>query len=458
VKNLGYFIVKDVYKRFKMDEVKNVVTYNKNFKFDFESVFRFLVFSQIVNPGSKQQEFKLIHQFFDDFSFSEDQMCDAILLIGQKEELLKEYILLRLKEIVTLNTKHTFFDGTNIYFEIDRENEELKRGPEKNGRHDPILGMGLLMDGNGIPLNYSIFPGNASEQPELHKNVQSMKKKLDITGRTIITADKGLNSGDNMYKAIQNGDGYVMGQKVRGSSKECISWILQDDERDPYETYKDSNNTIVYKVKSEEGDYPVTITSPLNGQKTTINLHQKRIVFWSKDYADKAAFEREKIIAKANQIIANPKAYLKSSVGDAANYIKEIKYDKNGEIIESAGFILDKDAIEKAKALDGYYMIVTSETMLDNSKIIEIYRGLWEIEETFSIFKGVLKVRPVFAKSLVGIHCHILICFMSLLILRLLQKKFLRKELTKEQVNAIMEANKKKRNIKLSIKKSLNIQ
>lgn len=407
-KNIGYFLPKYVYTKFGFQNVFTAISYNKKIKFNLEEIFKFLVFSQIVNPSSKQAEFKIKDQFFEDFNFSDDQMYSAVKIIGENEDTIKEFISLKMQKLLKLDTSTTYFDGTNIYFEIDRENEELKRGPEKNNRHDPILGMSLLMDKNGFPINYSLFPGNQSEQAELHKNVQDLKAKNGIKGRTIITADKGLNSGDNMYKAIQNGDGYVLGQKVRGGSKDNIKWILQDNENDPYEK-RYENGVLTYKIKSETDDYDVNITNELNGQKTKIKLHQKRIVFWSKDYADKAKHERSKLIEKAKQIIANPASYLKATVGDAASYIKEIKYDKNGEIIVNSDLCLDDEMIKKAEELDGYYLIVTSETELSNEKIIDIYRGLWEIEKTFSIVKGVLKLRPVFAKTLLGVHTHMLV-------------------------------------------------
>lgn len=451
-RNIGYFLPLSVYKMFHLEEPFTAKAYGRDFQFDLEKVFQFLTMSQIVNPASKTKEYLNKGIFFENYAFSEDQMVDGIKFIGENEETIKEFLLLRLGQMFKLNTKETFFDGTNIYFEIDKEDEERRRGPEKNNRHDPIMGIGLLMDGNGIPLNYTIFPGNESEKPELHKNIKALKERSEIKGRTIITADKGLNSGDNMYEAIKNGDGYIMAQKVRGASQETIDWILQNDENSLYQNTTNEDGEITYRVKSEIGEYEVNITSPLNGQKAKVNLSQKRVVFWSKDYASKAQFEREKLIAKAQAIIANPNDYLKTTVGSASGYIKEIIYDKEGVII-SKQLQLDEEAIEKARRLDGYYLIVTSELRLSEDKIIEIYRGLWEIEETFSIIKGVLKLRPVFARTLVGVHAHILICFTSLLLLRLLQKVYLRKALSVAQILAIEEANKRKKKHKIHYNK-----
>lgn len=450
LKNIGYFLPLSIYKKFAMTSEFKFLTIDRKFDFDVEDVYRFLLLSQINNPRSKIQSYCGKDIFLDKYDFSDDQMYDAIKLIGQNKNYILEHIRYELKSFYKLNTSFSFFDGTNIYFEIDKENEMLKRGPEKNNRHDPILGLGLLMDGNGVPTNYTTFPGNQSEQGEMHKNIQRLKKADDIKGRTIIIADKGLNSGNNMYQAIKNGDGYVMGQKVRGGNKDLLAWIL--DESD-YQIKTNENDEIIYKIKSEVGDYKVNITSPLNGAKAEIILKQKRVLFYSKDYADKAKHEREKLIAKAYDLISNPSNYKKKTIGDAATYIKEIHFTKDGEIAENQKLEINIKSIEEEAKLDGYYLIVTSETNCSNDDIIKMYRGLWEIEETFSIIKGVLKVRPVFAKSIEAIEAHILICFHAVLILRLLQKVYLKDELTREQLLAIEQANRRKKKHKIRLEK-----
>lgn len=450
IKNLGYFPIARLYDNFKMKDEFEFITNNMKFKFDNEMLFRFLVYSQIINPGSKKFEYENKNMFLDDFNFSDDQMYDGINFIGSKQNFILQHITYELNQFYKPQTKHTYFDCTNIYFEIDKENDFQKRGPEKNNRHDPIIGLGLLMDSNGIPLSYTTFPGNQSEQPELHKNGEAMKRNLGIKGKTIYVADKGLNSGDNMYKSIQNGDGYVVGQKVRGADSDTIKWILDEN---GYNVTQNDDGEITYKIKSIVGEYEVNITSKLNGQKAKIILPQKRVVFYSKDYADKARYEREKLIAKAYKLISNPKAYKKRTVGDAATYIKEINYDKDGNIINATKLTIDTEAIENEAKLDGYYMVVTSETQASDDEIIKTYRGLWEIEESFSIIKGVLKVRPVFAKTRNGIEAHLLVCFFSLLLLRLLQKTILKDELTKEQQAAIDLANKRKTKHKIRIEK-----
>ena len=450
LKNIGYFLPLSIYKKFAMTSEFKFLTIDRKFDFDAESVYRFLLLSQINNPKSKMQEYNDKDIFLDKYDFSDDQMYDAIKLIGQNKNYILEHIRYELRSFYKINTSYSFFDGTNIYFEIDKENEMLKRGPEKNNRHDPILGLGLLMDGSGVPINYTTFPGNQSEQGEMHKNIQKLKKADDIKGRTIIIADKGLNSGNNMYQAIKNGDGYVMGQKVRGGNKDLLAWVL--DESD-YQVKMNENDEIVYKIKSEIGEYPVNITSHLNGAKAEITLRQKRVLFYSKDYADKAKHEREKLIAKAYDLISNPSNYKKKTIGDAATYIKEIHFTKDGLIAENQKLEIDIDSIEEEAKLDGYYLIVTSETNCSDDEIIKMYRGLWEIEETFSIIKGVLKVRPVFAKSIEAIEAHILICFHAVLILRLLQKVYLKDEPTKEQLLMVEQANKRKKKNKIRLEK-----
>ncbi len=449
VKNLGYFPVARLYDKFNLCDEFEFLTNNTKYQMDMENLFRFLVYSQIINPGSKKSEYEKKGLFLDDFDFSDDQMYDGIKLIGEKKDYILQHLLFELKKFYTPNTNHSYFDCTNIYFEIDRENDFQRRGVEKNNRHDPIIGLGLLMDSNGIPLSYTTFPGNQSEIPELHKNGQIMKRNLGYSGRTIFVADKGLNSGDNMYNAVKNKDGYVVGQKVKGASKDLLAWIL--DEHD-YAVTKDENGEVLFKIKSETGEYEVKTISSFNNQKSSVMLTQKRVLFYSKEYADKSIHERQKLVEKAMELIKNPSQYKKKSIGDAASYIKEIRYNNDGEIINT-NLELDVSAIEKDRLLDGYYLIVTSETNLSDRQIISIYRGLWEIEESFSIVKGVLKVRPVFAKSRAGIEAHLLISFFSLMILRLIQKTILKDELNDDQKRIIEQANKRKRKHKINIKK-----
>ena len=236
-------------------------------------------------------------------------MYDVISFIGENKDFILQHLSFELKKFYTPITKHTFFDCTNFYFEIDKENDFQKRGPEKNKRHNPIVDFGLLMDANAIPLSYTVFPGNQSEQPELHKNAEKMKKNLNINGRTIYIADKGLNSGDNMKKATDRGDGYIIGQKVRGDSNDLITWLNDDTD---FKITLNENNEVVFKIKSEIGDSEVDITSPLNGQKAVVHMRQKRVLFYSKDYADKSKHERAKLIAKAYDLIKHPKDYKKA--------------------------------------------------------------------------------------------------------------------------------------------------
>lgn len=449
IKNLGYFPIAREYDKFRFKDEFQFLSNKHNFQFDLESLFRFLVYSQIIIPGSKKYEYENRNLFLDDFDFSDDQMYDGINFIGKNKDYILQHLTFELKRFYKPVTSHTYFDCTNIYFEIDKENDFQKRGPEKNNRHDPIIGLGLLMDGNGIPLSYTTFPGNQSEQSELHKNAAMMKRNLGIDGRTILVADKGLNSGDNMQKAIDNGDGYVIGQRVRGGGKGILAWIQSEE---GYAVTKDENGIVAFKVKSEVGTYEIEVTSQLNGQKAKRNATQKRVLFYSKDFADKARHEREKLIAKAHNLISNPREYKKQTVGNAAAYIKEIDYDGDGEIV-TKDLSIDVDRIKQEELYDGYYLIVTSETNLSSEEIIKIYRGLWEIEETFSIYKGILKVRPVFAKTRDGIEAHLLACFASILILRLIQKIALKDELASEQIKAIETANKKKRKHKIRIEK-----
>lgn len=451
IKNLGYFLVKAIYEKFKFESVCNFLQSTTKEKYDLEKVLRFLVFSQIINPRSKQKEYADKDIFFEDFDFSEDQLYRGIKTIGENYEYILEFAERKLQDFYKVLTDPVYYDGTNVYFEIDKETEMLKRGPEKNNRHNPIIGFGLMLDKNAIPLSFSLYPGNQGEHPEMHKNGQFIKEKLGIDGKIIFVGDKAFCSGDNMYQAIKNGDGYVFSKKIRGAGKEVLDFVFKHPEE--YRNIYNEDGTLKYKIKSEIGEYSVQITSKLNGQKANITLRQKRVAFYSQNYAEKSKFERDKLIAKAQNIIANPSQYNRKSIKDAESYIKNIAYTKDGEIATNRLLLLNEEQIEEDAKYDGYYMLVTSELNLGDEEIIKTYRGLWEIEESFSIMKGVLRVRPIFSKTQEGINAQMVVCFIALTILRLLQKRYLKEYVTPEQIQAVIEANKKKRIHKIRLEK-----
>ena len=365
------------------------------------------------------------------------------------------------KDSYNRDASRTYYDCTNYYFEINYNDEDLvdeegniiekgyrKRGPEKNHRPDPIIELGLLMDATDIPLAYDLFPGNESEKLSLRPIVKRSKNKFGIQ-RTVVVADRGLNTSDNIYFLAgkndkKHSDGYIYGQSIRGADAEFKAWVLdQKDYIDDAIYDKDGNPVMFRSMKfNEEGKligyekkhayfkhksriYPKEITIKRDGKRNTkVRTDQKQMVYYSKKYADKQKHDRNQMIERAKDIINNPQKYDRLSCKGAKSYINNIKFNKStGEIADGLELSLKEDLIKEEEKYDGYYSIVTSELEMSDAELREKYRGLSKIEETFKITKTELETRPVFVWTKEHIEAHFLTCFVSLVIVRLLEIK-----------------------------------
>jgi transposase len=386
-----------------------------------------------------------MNQFFEHFDFSLDDLYRALKpMLECKEDIFKS-IWNNTKDKYTRDASTSYYDCTNYYFEIEYDDEDKidengnlkkgirKRGPEKNHRPDPIVEMGLLIDKQGIPISYNIFPGNTSEKETLVPEIHNIKRRHNID-KVIVVADRGLNCSENMIKTAglnldkDNRDGYVYGQSIRGADQEFKDWVLKDD----YIVDKiidNDGNEIIFKHKSRI--YPkkmyITrndkgLTKSGNTKKQSITVDQKQMVYYSQKYADKQKRDRQMVIDKARDLIKNPGAYTRATSYGAAGYIKNIKFDKEtGVVSDGSELSLDLDKIKEDEKFDGYYSIVTSEETLSDLELRNIYKGLAKIEETFKITKSEFDARPVNVRLEDHIDAHFLICFISLVIIRLLE-------------------------------------
>ena len=295
--------------------------------------------------------------------------------------------------------------------------------------------MGLLLDKQGFPISYNLFSGNTSEKETLIPEIHNIKRRHNID-KVIVVADRGLNCSDNMIKMAgidldkENRDGYVYGQSVRGADQEFKNWILSGD----YKIDKiidDEGNEIIFKHKSRI--YPkkmyITrddkgLTKSGNKKKQSITVDQKQMVYYSQKYADKQKRDRQMVIEKAKDLIKNPGAYTRATSYGAAGYINNIKFDKETGVVSNGSELsLNIEKITEDEKLDGYYSIVTSEENLSDLELRNIYKGLSKIEETFKITKSEFNARPINVRLEDHIEAHFLICFIALVIIRILQDK-----------------------------------
>jgi hypothetical protein len=310
------------------------------------------------------------------------------------------------------NTELVYYDVTNYYFEIDEQDELRKKGVSKEHRPDPIVQMGLLMDTKGVPISYDLFPGNTNDCETLLPVLSKVKSDYRV-GRLIVVADKGVNTADNIAFSLAKGDGYVYSQTVRGANRELKDYVLDSS------GYRELSED--HKIKSRL--YPREIAvSNVKGGRSKVLIDEKQVVFYSSDYDRKAKADREPALLKALDLAKNPAKYNKATSYGAAKYLKNLVFDpKTGAIITAKQKpVFDEHKLREEEKFDGYYAIVTSEWQKSDEEIIEIYRGLWQIEDAFKVTKSDLKTRPVYLSRQDHIKAHFLICFVALVIARLL--------------------------------------
>lgn len=454
LKNVGYGILKELYKELELDKFWNWKTRGLSVKYSIDQIFRLLVFSRILYPGSKKKAFDNRSIFFEDFKgFSLDDIYYSLDIIARNQSALQKWIFDHSGSVCERDLSVSYFDCTNYYFDIGRpdvdtldedgnpvdkegnkaEPKYRKRGPEKNHRPDPIVEMGLLMDRNGIPLAYDLFPGNESEKVHMRPIINRVKNEFSDS-RTIFVADRGLNTSDNIYwingdnKGDYNPrDGYVYGQSVRGADAEFKAWVISGGYQ-KQELLDEEGNKIsfIHKSRIHPKELHVNVTKPGSRKpsKKTVRVDQKQMAYYSEKYAKKQKADRDAMIARAKDLIKHPKKYDKVTSAGSAAYVKNIAFDKTtGEIVEGQILELDEEKIREQELYDGYYSIVTSELELTDLEIREIYRGLAKIEETFKISKSDFRSRPVYVSTNEHIDAHFSTCFTALVLIRLLQAK-----------------------------------
>lgn len=425
--NLGSFLPLHILNKLRLSDLSSVIDRSTKRQFSHYDVLEFLTLSRIIYPSSKIDTYmNQLSHYYKDYNFSKDQMYNALELIGENDTAYLEYLNTRIQKLYDRNLNHVYFDCTNFYFEIDADNydEYRTKGPSKENHQGAIISMGLLLDADAIPLYYTLFPGNQSEKPILNKVISSMKNTCNVKGKTVRVADKGLNCTENIINAHLDGDGYIYSKAIR--SEDDKTMILN---KSGYEEMKDENGDVFFKCKSWT-DY---FTYSFEGKE--YKLKEKRMVIWSKKYAEKAAYEREKAINKVNNT-SSTSLIKQSFASKAVDTLYDVIGNDNGDVLSSkdVSLILNEEKKAKQEELDGYYMIITSETKLSWNEILDTYRKLWEIEASFRLTKTQFEARPIYVSKMNSIRGHFLSCYLALTITRILQKKELNGKLNAEKI------------------------
>jgi transposase len=401
-------------------------------EYDANSIMKLLVFGRLLYPASKRKTHDNKDMFFENADFSLDDVYRCLSFFNKHKGNLQLWIHQRITQQYNRNTSLVYYDVTNYYFEIDEPDELRKKGVSKEHRPDPIVQMGLFMDTEGIPITYGLYPGNTLDKQTLIPELGRIQRNFSL-GRIIVVADKGMTTGDNIWYTLSAKNGYILSYSIRGADKAFKNYVL-----DPsgYRSISDG-----FKIKSRLYPREITVTSK-NGKKIKKKVDEKQVIFYSEKYALKAKADRAPALEKARNLIQNPSRYNRTASSGAAKYVKNLAFDsKTGEILEDvqASLLFDEEKLRQEEELDGYYAIITSEYKEADERIIELYRGLWKIEESFKVTKSDLETRPVYLSTSEHIEAHFLICFVSLVIARVLEHRLK----GKYSVTAILESLRK---------------
>lgn len=414
--NYGYKYLEVVYDRLGIAEFIRNYAASSGFRgsYSLDEIFRLLVLLRILEPDSKRASTQRQGAFYGwGLQIELPNVYRALDHMAAFSVEMQQHLDERVKHLIGRDLKYAFYDVTNYFFEIDFPDEDgelRKNGVSKEHRVDPIVQMGLFIDQNGLPVSMSLFPGNTSDTLTLQPVMAEVKKAYQVQ-RLIVVADKGLNSAKNIDFVCQNGDGYVVSQILRGKKGKRYQGALFDEMGYVWngdKTYKCKLFAEEYVGKDKEGKGEVR--------------QRQVLIYWNQAEADMARRKREQKLRKAEQYCRNNAYGIKH--GSQEYVLEEIADPETGELEDASKKTIRSVNLKKAEddaLFDGYFCLITSEMDYDAAKIREVYGGLWKIEQSFRMMKSDLLARPVHVSTQAHIRAHFLICFVALLIVRMIQ-------------------------------------
>lgn len=436
--NVGYLFLKKIYNQLNMKTICNSIQDKYKFQFDLNEILSYLVFARIIYPSSKLETFKQCHNFIEQPKFKLHDEYRALSYIAKNMDFIQEQLFANSKNVIERNSKVIYYDCTNYFFEIDSEDDLRKYGINKQHQPKPQVGMGLFMDGDGLPLSCNIYPGNQNEQktliPEENKIVNDFK--LDNT-KIILCTDAGFASDEIKKFNIQDGRGFVITQSLKKlKEKEKLKaldkseWRVANDLSHLYNLEEIENDealrekyydTLFYKIISSE----------------TKSVKQDLIVTFSFKYYDYQRNIRNEQIARARKNVEDNQVTRKGkNQNDYRRFIHSITSTNTGEVAENTTYSINEELINEEEQYDGFYALTTN-LIGDISSILKIVKGRWEIEESFRIMKHDFLARPVELSREDRIKAHFMTCFISLFIYRILEKKLDYKYTTSEILSTL---------------------
>lgn len=418
-RNAGCAAALAVYSGLGIEVVLRNRSRGRAFSFDLSAVMRLLVVERILEPGSKRAAWERRGRHFFRCDLSLDDVYRGMDELAAARDSVVAAMNRAIASSGGRDASSVYYDVTNYYFECDPDGPDglRERGVSKERRPLPIVQMGMLQDADGVPISYRLFRGNTTDGQTMVPVLADMKAEQGI-GRVVAVADKGLNNSDNIAALVGRGDGFVLSQSLRGTRSDAgmKAWATSGD---GWTTAGED-----FRMKSMQGWKTPRLRAEdtADGRARDERVPVKWIALWSGKYDRRAKAERARVIERARDLVAHPGRYTRHTHHGAASYVRNVAFDDDGSVATNRELSIDEGAIAEAERYDGYYLICTSEVGWDDGRVLDTYRELWRIEESFRVTKSELEARPVFVWTTPRIEAHFLTCYVGLVILRLLQR------------------------------------
>ena len=439
--NCGYLFLQKIYYELGLHNICNAITKKHKFEYDLSLILSRLIYGRIIFPSSKLATYQLSKKFIEQPNFDLHQIYRALEVLAKETDFIQSSLYENSLKISKRNTSVLYYDCTNYFFEIEQEAGLKQYGLGKDHKPNPIVEMGLFMDGDGIPLAFSIHNGNTNEQTTLRPLENKILKDFELS-KFIICTDAGLSSTENRKFNNQQDRAFITTQSVKKLKKHLKEWaldskgwhisgrketfdisLLDNDER-AYEQYE---SVTFYKERWIKED----------------GLEQKLIITYSLKYRDYQRQIRNRQLERAVKLIENrPSDIKKKNQNDYKRFISSTGITKDGELADKIIYGLDEKVIADEEMYDGFYGVCTN---LDDeaSEIIKVNHRRWEIEECFRIMKSEFKARPVYLSNDDRIIAHFTTCFIALIIYRLIEKRLNQNFTCHEIISELREMNLK---------------
>lgn len=421
-----------VFKSLGLADLMASIKHNSRLKYDLVDYVRLLVYGRILAPASKMATAEENSEFYaplipeDDYVY---HIYDALDVIYQNRLQIMRRINTSIQHGMGRDTSILFYDVTNFYFEIgdpdpDETDEEgnvvhkgiRKKGVSKEQRRLPIVQMAMFLDNTGIPVSISIFPGNTLDSQTAVPTYDATVRKMGFDGRFIFIADKGICSGPIMWKLLEDGNGYIISKSLKKTQEKDRKWALEED------GYTILNENFRYKSR--------IIDNSIKGADGKMHkIRQKAVVYWSRKFYERDVYEHKNFLDFIEKLKKSPSSFrvTKAQAGRLKRFLsKNVVNTETGEILDSKKLLsmIDEEKLEEYTELMGYYQIRTSELDMPDLEVIDKYHGLSRIENQFEEMKGPLETRPMYVKTEEHIYAHLLICMIALVMIRLIQRKY----------------------------------